>query len=252
MQDFREGRLKRAGQLGFCLACDVEITQAPQSNVAIGLNGDGLIEFWSEGKTHFEDVAGAQLVTPAPPLKDWALYFWTATPVGPRLRDLRDSPGLHYLRFSLASEGQHWSGQKDRNCPNASPINDHRDPPEPPRVLYTLRSISFKRRAHTGFHLSLFPFGSTEANCKTSSFFAGVCAGVCLLHPEHSSLGANAEGPRHLGPCREEDDQIDVRPDWRTSNSKNKCTSHTDVDSVTFSAVADPAFVLPREGNRRL
>src|SRR5437870_5742030 len=155
MQDFREGRLKRAGQLGFCLACDVEITQAPQSNVAIGLNGDGLIEFWSEGKTHFEDVAGAQLVTPAPPLKNWPLYFWTATPVGPR-------------------------------------------------------------------------------------------------HPEHSSLGANAEGPRHLGPCREEDDQIDVRPDWRTCNSKNKCTSHTDVDSVAFSAVADPAFVLPREGNRRL
>src|SRR5207245_6685803 len=84
-----------------------------------------------------------------------------------------------------------------------------------------LRSISFKRRAHTGFHLSLFPFGPKEANCKTFSFFAG----VCLLHPEHSSLGANAEGPRHLGPCREEDDQIDVRPDWRTTNSKNKCAS---------------------------
>jgi len=96
-------------------------------------------------------------------LKDWALYFWTATPVGPRLRDLRDSWGLHYLRFSLASEGQHWSGQKDRNCPNASPINDHRDPPEPPRVLYISPLHQLQKEGSHWFSLisiPIWPYGS--------------------------------------------------------------------------------------------
>ena len=53
---------KRLGQLWNGLALDMEITDATQGNIAIGLDGDRLVEFRSEREVQVEHVTFAHLI----------------------------------------------------------------------------------------------------------------------------------------------------------------------------------------------
>src|SRR5712664_1586994 len=63
---FRVGSPNRLGHLRNCLSFRVKIADTEQSDVTIWLNGDRLIELWSQSEIQHEDVVSTQLVSRIP------------------------------------------------------------------------------------------------------------------------------------------------------------------------------------------